>query len=137
MLAFYSSYLKDCFFFVPSENRNGTYLLNILKQTTQNSVQEEMKNISLIFFSLLIFPFPQNSYFHIILVLAQIRRTTCWGKRIKGTQMNQFLYLCILECQTGMGIYLEKLDVRTYINQNMQNLQNKYCEPVVYVAKHV
>ena len=24
----------------------------------------------------------------------------------------------------------------TYINQNMQNLQNKYCEPVVYVAKH-
>ena len=24
----------------------------------------------------------------------------------------------------------------TYINQNMQNLQNKYCELVVYVAKH-
>ena len=23
-----------------------------------------------------------------------------------------------------------------YINQNMHNLQNKYCEPVVYVAKH-
>ena len=24
----------------------------------------------------------------------------------------------------------------TYINKNMQNLQNKYCEPVVYAAKH-
>ena len=23
-----------------------------------------------------------------------------------------------------------------HINQNMHNLQNKYCEPVVYVAKH-
>ena len=23
-----------------------------------------------------------------------------------------------------------------YINQNMQNLENKYCEPVVYVVKH-
>ena len=24
----------------------------------------------------------------------------------------------------------------TYVNQNMQNLQDKYCEPVVYVTKH-
>ena len=23
-----------------------------------------------------------------------------------------------------------------YISQTMQNLQNKYCEPAVYVAKH-
>ena len=33
-----------------------------------------------------------------------------------------------------MGICLDKLS--TYINQNMQNLQNKYCELVVYEAKH-
>ena len=80
-----------------------TYLLNILKQTTQNGVQEKMKNISPRFISLLIFALPQNSYFHIIftiLVLAQIRRIICWVKRIKGTQMNQFLYLSIQDCQT-------------------------------------
>ena len=23
-----------------------------------------------------------------------------------------------------------------YVNQNMQNLQNKYCEQVVYVTEH-
>ena len=121
----FTRHIWKAVFFAHSENRNGTYLLNILKQTAQNSVQEEMKNISPIFISLLILAFPQNSYFHIVLVLAQIRRITCWGKRIKGTQMNKFLYLSIQECQTWMRICLEKLNIRTYINQNMQNLQNK------------
>ena len=118
MFAFYSSYLKDCFFFVLSKNRHGAYLLNILKQATENSVQKELKNISPVFISLLIFGFPQNSYFHIIFtisVLAQIRRIIYWGKRMKGIQMNQFLYLSIQDCQTWMGICLEKLNVRTLI----------------------
>ena len=109
---------KTVFFFVLSKNRHGAYLLNILKQATENSVQKEMKKISPIFISLLIFGFPQNSYFHIIFtisVLAQIRRIIYWGKRMKGIQMNQFLYLSIQDCQTWMGICLEKLNVRTLI----------------------
>ena len=92
--------------FLPlSRNCHGTYLPNILKQTTQNIVQEEMKNASPIFISWLIFAFSQNSYFHIIftiLFLAQIRRIICWGKRIKETQMNQFLYLSTQVCQAWM-----------------------------------
>ena len=106
------------FFFVLSKNRHGAYLLNILKQATENSVQKELKNISPIFISLLIFGFPQNSYFHIIFtisVLAQIRRIIYWGKRMNGIQMNQFLYLSIQDCQTWMGICVEKLNVRTLI----------------------
>ena len=105
-------------FFAPSENRHSTYLLNILKQTTQNSAQEEMKNISPTFISLLTFAFPENSYFHTIftiLVLAQIRRIICWGKKIKRTQMKWFLYLIIQDCQAWIGIYLEKLNVWTSI----------------------
>ena len=117
MLAFHSSYLKGCFF-APSKNCHSTYLLNILKQTAQSSVKEEMKNISPIFISWLIFAFSQNSYFHIIftiLFLAQIRRIICWGKRIKETQMNQFLYLSIQGCETWMRICLKKLNVSTSI----------------------
>ena len=117
VLAFYSSYLKGCFF-APSKNHHGTYLLNILKQATQSSVQEEIENISSIFISRSINAFPQNSYFHIIfaiLVLTQIRRIICWAKRIWETWMNQFLYLSIQDCQAWMGICLEKLNVRTSI----------------------
>ena len=50
-------------FFAPSENRHSAYLLNILKQTTQNSAQEEMKNISPTFISLLTFAFPKIPIF--------------------------------------------------------------------------
>ena len=80
--------------------------------------QHRSKYISPIFILQLIFAFPQNSYFHIIftiVVLAQIRKIICWGKRIKGTQMSQFLYLSIQDCQTWKEIYLEKLNVRTSI----------------------
>ena len=111
MLVFYSSHLKDCFFcslekspwYVPAKYWNK---------------QHRSKYISPIFTLQLIFAFPQNSYFHIIftvVVLAQIRKIICWGKRIKGTQMSQFLYLSIQDCQTWKEIYLEKLNVRTSI----------------------
>ena len=76
----FTRHIWNAVFLTPSKNRHGTYLLNILKQTTKNSVQEEMKNRSSIFISQLIFAFPPNSYFHIIftiLVLAQIRRIIC------------------------------------------------------------
>ena len=120
ILAFYLSYLKGRFF-ASSKNRHGTYPLNILKQTTQNSVQEKMENVSSILILQLIFAFPQkflNSYFQVIftiLVIADIQRISCWGKMIKGILMNQFLHLSIQHCQKWMRICLEKLNALTSI----------------------
>ena len=112
MLVFYSSHLKDCFFFCSLE-KSPWYV-----PAKYWNKQHRSKYISPIFILQLIFAFPQNSYFHIIftvVVLAQIRKIICWGKRIKGTQMSQFLYLSIQDCQTWKEIYLEKLNVRTSI----------------------
>ena len=135
-----SGSLKCVFFFsdlfiTPSKNRHGTYLLNILKQTTQNSVQEEMKYISPILISLLIFAFPQNSYFHIIfttLILAQIRGIICWGKRDPNEPILMIIHQRLSNMKGNMSLKTKY----TYVNQNMQNLHNKYCESVVYVIKH-
>ena len=117
MLAFYSSCLKGSFFC--SLGKSPWYVPAKYSETnnTKQCPRRNEKYISYIHFAIN-FCIPENSYFHTIftiLVVAQIRRIICWGKRIKRTQMKWFLYLIIQDCQTWIGIYLEKLNVWTSI----------------------
>ena len=85
VLAFYSPYPKGCFFC--SLEKSPWYVPAKYSETnnTEQCPRRNEKYISSIFISRLIFAFPQISYFHIIftiLVLAQIQRIICWGKRI-------------------------------------------------------
>ena len=88
ILAFYLSYLKDCFFFCSLEKLSWCVPAKYSKiNNTEQCPRRNEKHISNIHFAVN-FCIAKKLLFHlifIILVSAQILRTICWGKLIKGT----------------------------------------------------
>ena len=50
--------------------------------------------------------------------------------------LNEPIFILVHPGLPSMNGNMSRKTKCTYINQNMQNLQNKYCEPAVYIAKH-
>ena len=135
MLAFYSSYLKGCFFcslgklqwYVPAKYSDTN--------NTEQCPRRNEKYISYIHFTIN-FCIPAKFLFSHNFSFSADLKNSLLGKKDKRYP-NEPIFIFIHPGLPNMNGNMSRKTKCTYIDQNMQNLQNKYCEPVVYVAKHI